>query len=213
MFRTLRHFAGRLSPSLVLSLLAVLTALSGVAYAANNRTASVIQGCYSNSTGTLRVASSCDRSETAISWNQDGPSGPAGPAGPAGQVGAAGPAGPAGPAGARGETGLIRVKIPAGAKGTIKLEGLLTLEQQLLIKALSRLTKIDKKLDAQAARLAAMEKKADAAAEYAHARLYTNCIGIQQTYAQVAPEIGIVRCRLGFYSTVSGYDPDKKKTP
>ena len=78
----LRH----LSPSLALSLLALLLALSGVAYAANNRTASVIQGCYSNSTGNLRVASSCERSETAISWNQDGPAGPAGPAGPPGSL-------------------------------------------------------------------------------------------------------------------------------
>ena len=34
------------------------------------------------------------------------------------------------------------MKIPAGGKGTIKLEGLLTLDQQLLIKTLSRLAKI-----------------------------------------------------------------------
>jgi hypothetical protein len=90
--RRLRHP----SPSLALSLLALLLALSGVAYATNNRAASVIQGCYSNSTGNLRVASSCERSETAISWNQDGPAGPAGPAGAAGQPGAVGPAAPPG---------------------------------------------------------------------------------------------------------------------
>ena len=134
--RRLRH----LSPSLALSLLAVATALSGVAYAANNQIASVIQGCYSNSTGNLRIASSCERSETAVSWNQDGPAGPTGPPGPAGQAGAVGPAGAtgkAGPAGPRGEAGSIRVKIPAGGKPTIKLEGLLTLEQTLLIKTLS----------------------------------------------------------------------------
>ena len=77
---------------------------------------------------------------------------------------------------------MIRVKIPAGGKPTIKLEGLLTLEQTLLIKALSRLAKLEKKLDAQTAQLSAMEKKADAAAKYAHTRLYANCIGIQQTY-------------------------------
>ena len=206
--RRLRHP----SPSLALSLLALLLALSGVAYAANNRTASVIQGCYSNSTGNLRVASSCERSETAISWNQDGPAGPAGPAGAAGQPGAVGPAGAAGragPAGPRGETGLIRVKIPAGGKPTIKLEGLLTLEQTLLIKALSRLAKLEKKLDAQAVQLAAMEKKADAAAKYAHTRLYANCIGIQQTYIQGGPDLGIIRCRLGFYGSLPGFDPDK----
>ena len=82
---------------------------------------------------------------------------------------------------------MIRVKIPAGGKPTIKLEGLLTLEQTLLIKALSRLAKLEKKLDAQTAQLSAMEKKADAAAKYAHTRLYTNCIGIQQTYIQEGP--------------------------
>jgi len=201
----LRH----LSPSLALSLLALLTALSGVAYAANSRTASVIQGCYSTSTGNLRIASSCERSETAISWNQEGSAGPAGPAGPAGQPGAAGPAGRAGPAGPKGEAGLLRVKIPAGGKPTIKLEGLLTLEQKLLIKTLSRLVKIEKKLDAQAAHLSAIEKKADAAAKYAHTRLYTNCIGIQQAYVGSGPDIGIARCGLGFYSSLSGYDPDK----
>ena len=208
----LRH----LSPSLALSVLALLLALSGVAYAANNRTASVIQGCYSNSTGNLRVASSCERSETAISWNQDGPAGPAGPAGAAGQPGAVGPAGAAGragPAGPRGETGLIRVKIPAGGKPTIKLEGLLTLEQTLLIKTLSRLAKLEKKLDAQTAQLSAMEKKADAAAKYAKTRLYANCIGIQQTYVKKGLAIGIARCGLGFYSSLSGYDPDKPRTP
>ena len=203
----------RLSPSLVLSLLALLLALSGVAYAANNRTASVIQGCYSSSTGNLRIASSCERSETAISWNQDGPVGPTGPAGPAGQAGAAGLAGKAGTPGPRGETGLIRVKIPAGGKPTIKLEGLLTLEQTLLIKALSRLAKLEKKLDAQTTHLAAMEKKADAAAKYAHARLYANCIGIQATYANEGPATGIARCGLGFYGSLSGYDPDKPATP
>jgi hypothetical protein len=207
--RGFRH----LSPSLALSLLALLLALSGVAYAANNRTASVIQGCYSNSTGNLRVASSCERSETAISWNQDGPIGPAGLAGPAGQAGAAGPAGKAGPAGPRGETGLVRVKIPAGGKPTIKLEGLLTLEQTLLIKTLSRLAKLEKKLDAQTTQLAAMEKKADAAAKYAHMRLYANCIGIQATYANEGPATGIARCGLGFYGSLAGYDPDKPATP
>ena len=201
----LRH----LSPSLALSLLALLLGLSSVAYAANKRTASVIQGCYSTSTGNLRIASSCERSETAISWNQEGPAGPAGPAGAAGQPGAAGAPGKAGPAGPRGETGLIRVKIPAGGKPTIKLEGLLTLEQTLLIKALSRLAKLEKKLDAQTAQLSAMEKKADAAAKYAKTRLYANCIGIQQTYVQKGPDIGLARCGLGFYLPLSGYDPDK----
>ena len=108
---------------------------------------------------------------------------------------------------------MIRVKIPAGGKPTIKLEGLLTIEQTLLIKTLARLAKLEKKLDAQSAHLSAMEKKADAAAKYAHSRLYANCIGIQQTYANEGPATGIARCGLGFYSSLSGYDPDKLATP
>jgi predicted PhzF superfamily epimerase YddE/YHI9 len=108
---------------------------------------------------------------------------------------------------------LIRVKIPAGGKPTIKLEGLLTLEQTLLIKTLTRLATLEKKLDAQGAHLSAMEKKADAAAKYAHSRLYANCIGIQQTYVNEGPATGIARCGLGFYSSLSGYDPDKLATP
>ena len=104
---------------------------------------------------------------------------------------------------------MIRVKIPAGGTPTIKLEGLLTLEQTLLVKTLTRLAKLEKKLDAQAAHLSAMEKKADAAAKYAHTRLYTNCIGIQQTYIQAGPDVAIIRCRLGFYGSLPGFDPDK----
>ena len=67
---------------------ALAVAAASAAYAASDRATSVINGCYSLSTGILRVASSCGRDEAAISWNQDGP---AGPAGPAGQVGPPGP--------------------------------------------------------------------------------------------------------------------------
>lgn len=214
--RTLRRLGGHLSPSRAMSLLAIMTALSGVAYAANNRTASVIHACYSTSTGNLRIASSCERTEAAISWNEEGPVGPAGQAGPGGPRGEDGPPGPAGrrgPAGARGEPALVRLKLPAGGKPTIELEELLTAELQSLLKILIRLGKLDKKLDAQAARLATVEKKLDAAAAYAHSRLYANCIGIQQGYVGAGPDVGIARCGLGFYSPAPGYDPDKKATP
>ena len=52
-----------------------------------------INGCYSRATGDLRVVETsddCRRNETAIYWNQTGPTGP---------EGAAGPTGPQGPAG------------------------------------------------------------------------------------------------------------------
>lgn len=44
--------------------------------------AQTIKGCVNNKTGALRIATSCTKSETAISWNQTGPVGPQGPPGP-----------------------------------------------------------------------------------------------------------------------------------
>ncbi len=58
-----------------------------------------IFGCYEPKHGDLRVVSStdtCEKSETAIFWNQTGPQGPSGATGPAGATGATGPTGPAG---------------------------------------------------------------------------------------------------------------------
>jgi hypothetical protein len=82
---------------LVLSVLALVAALGGVAYSAIPDPMGVIHGCYTNSGGrTLRVidsAESCLGSETALNWSQQGPAGPAGPAG------AQGPDGPQGPPG------------------------------------------------------------------------------------------------------------------
>lgn len=56
----------------------------------------VISGCFSRTTGVVRVVAPgapCGPNEVAFTWNQEGPSGPAGPAGPAGPQGPAGPAG------------------------------------------------------------------------------------------------------------------------
>ncbi len=85
----------------VLGLRATIPAPSGVIY-----------GCYSTSSGALRVidnsVSSCKAYEIPLHWNQVGPmgpmgpqgvQGPAGPQGPPGMQGPVGPTGPAGPAG------------------------------------------------------------------------------------------------------------------
>jgi len=64
--------------------------------------ADIINACYSNRNGTLRIVSSttqCTKSEQPISWNQTGPVGPAGPQGIQGPTGQTGPEGPQGPAG------------------------------------------------------------------------------------------------------------------
>jgi hypothetical protein len=147
-------FARRRSLYAVGSGVALLFVLGSVAYAATSRTAASINGCYDNSTRVLRVTDTCARNETQISWNQAGPAGPAGPAGvagPAGPSGTAGPAGPkgergsAGPAGPRGVAGRLTIKVKGGDP---KITGLLTLEQELLLKNLIAVKKLDKRMTA-----------------------------------------------------------------
>lgn len=75
---------------LVLSVLALVAALGGVAYSAIPDPMGVIHGCYTNQGRTLRVidsAESCLGSETALNWSQQGPAGPAGAQGPEGPQG------------------------------------------------------------------------------------------------------------------------------
>ena len=93
---------------LALSLVVLLTS-AGVAYATGSVGAShssTIQGCYNQSSGQLRIDSSCRAGEMQVSWNSEGQPGPVGPVGPAGPPGAAGPAGPAGAAGRDGRDGI-----------------------------------------------------------------------------------------------------------
>jgi hypothetical protein len=74
----------------VLSVLALVAALGGVAYSAIPDPMGVIHGCYTNQGRTLRVidsAESCLGSETALNWSQQGPAGPAGAQGPEGPQG------------------------------------------------------------------------------------------------------------------------------
>jgi hypothetical protein len=89
---------------------------AGIAVASIPGQGGVINGCYNNTNGSLRVIDSsagdtCKTSETAIQWNQVGQQGPVGPQGPQGPAGPTGPQGPAGPTGATGPAG------PAGAQG------------------------------------------------------------------------------------------------
>lgn len=83
---------------------------AGVAFGSIPNSASgVIYGCYSKSTGALRVidnqltpAPKCRPNESPLFWNQIGPQGPMGLQGPKGEPGPVGPAGPPGPAGVGG---------------------------------------------------------------------------------------------------------------
>jgi len=104
----------------------------GAAVAATGDASTVINGCYQQPTGALRVlhgSARCRRSEVAISWNQTGPAGPVGPAGVAGvagpagvqgETGATGDAGPGGPAGPAGPAGVSPNQQPSEvlAQGT-----------------------------------------------------------------------------------------------
>lgn len=101
---------------------------AGIAFASIPGQGGVINGCYADNNGGLRVidtdaGGTCKDKETAIQWNQTGlpgpvgPQGPAGPAGPAGSAGSAGAAGPQGPAGPTGATGATGAQGPAGPAG------------------------------------------------------------------------------------------------
>jgi hypothetical protein len=94
----------------------------------------VVEACYNNTTGTLRIATPTKPCltegpavlrETAISWNQIGPQGPKGDTGPQGPKGDTGPAGGGGVAsldslqglpcaGANGAAGTTRVIVADG---------------------------------------------------------------------------------------------------
>src|SRR5919198_2148475 len=80
----------------------------------------VITGCYSNTSGSLRVinypAVHCASTETMLPWSQTGPTGPQGPAGPQGAQGPQGPIGPQGPQGIAGPQGVAGPAGPAGGK-------------------------------------------------------------------------------------------------
>lgn len=94
--------------------------LAATAVAAIPGDGGVITGCYELRTGTLRVVDSgelCRRTESRLSWNQEGERGPTGPAGPQGGRGPTGPAGADGAQGERGPTG------PTGAAGAPGAQG------------------------------------------------------------------------------------------
>jgi hypothetical protein len=80
--------------------------------------AAVISACVNNSTGAVRISTTCGGVEHAISWNNAGPAGPAGAIGPAGPAGPVGPPGPAGPAGPVGPAGVAGPAGPPGPAGT-----------------------------------------------------------------------------------------------
>lgn len=90
-----------------------------------SQTALVYRACVNNITGVMRLLmrGSCLRTETLISWNQQGPQGPMGPVGQAGSPGPIGPAGPQGQPGATGATGPVGAIGSAGPAGPAGPQG------------------------------------------------------------------------------------------
>jgi hypothetical protein len=72
----------------------IALAAAGIGYATIPGGDGVIHGCFAKSGGSLRVidasVTNCKSGETALNWNQTGPSGPAGPAGATGPAGVSG---------------------------------------------------------------------------------------------------------------------------
>jgi len=91
----------------------VVVVVAGAVAFADIPDGNVIEACYQNSTGRLRIVdnSGCANGERKVTWNVRGPQGLRGEPGVAGARGPAGERGPAGPAGPKGLTG------PAGAQG------------------------------------------------------------------------------------------------
>jgi hypothetical protein len=113
----LEKFHRRFGVPGVVSLLALVFAMTGGAFAA--------QGQLSSSSGENAQSAQAKASAKGKRGPKGprGPRGPKGATGPAGPAGAAGPAGPAGPAGAKGDTGAQGPAGPAGQQGAPGQQG------------------------------------------------------------------------------------------
>jgi hypothetical protein len=110
----MRNFLGKRVVLAVLIVAALGLLAGGIAYASIPDSRGVIHGCYQNTSGTLRVIGTnptvgggkCSNGESALTWNQRGPTGPPGADGTNGTDGT------------RGPTGLTGKRGPSGADGT-----------------------------------------------------------------------------------------------
>ena len=147
MLPAVKRLLKRPSPGTALSLVALVVAASGAAYAAIPSADGVIHGCYnasSNPSGQLRVidaeaGAKCGKNEKVLDFNQRGPKGDTGPQGPQGvqgpqgdqgpkgDTGATGPAGPAGPAGGVSDAYIAAHTGYVGVPSDLHLHEVLTL--------------------------------------------------------------------------------------
>ena len=92
-------------PFLAVAAACLLAVGAGWAIAASTTSSATIRACASKSTGVLRLAARCKKSERRVSWNTVGPRGLRGLRGIQGATGATGAAGATGATGAKGDTG------------------------------------------------------------------------------------------------------------
>ena len=96
------------APVIAVAAACLLAVGAGWAIAASTTSTATIHACASKSTGVLRLARTCKRSERRVSWNTAGPRGPRGLRGiqgAKGDTGAKGATGATGATGAKGDTG------------------------------------------------------------------------------------------------------------
>ena len=124
------------TPGLAIGVTALVIVLGGWAYAAIPTTGGTIRACVANTKdfhstvrhakGSVRFVVRCRPDETAVLFNQRGPTGATGAAGAVGAPGASGAKGDTGAAGAKGPTGAdgeTGERGPRGLTGEAGLEG------------------------------------------------------------------------------------------
>jgi hypothetical protein len=141
--------------------------------------------------GALRLVApgeACVTGEQRVSWNV------AGPAGPPGATGAKGPAGP------RGRTGRVKLELNGSTQVALALK--------LLNK---RIKAVGEQVSAANGKLTALDAKVGKAAALgrrAYERIYQNCLGLESAKGSPVAQVGIARCKFGFYGSWAGYDPE-----
>jgi len=113
-------FLARLPTSSIVVLLVVLAAGVGGGYALAASKTKTITVCADKGTGILHLKTrgKCKRSQTRVTWNQQGPQGAQGPPGAQGSQGTAGAQGQQGPAGVQGPA-AVNVWAEVANDGTV----------------------------------------------------------------------------------------------
>jgi hypothetical protein len=178
---------------------AALSVLAATAVVEAQSSGEQLEAC-AGARGELRLVAqgeACVSGERRVSWSVVGPTGPPGASGPPGATGARGPAGP------RGRTGKVKLKLNGSTQVALALK--------LLNK---RVKTVGEQVSALNGKLTALDGKVGKAAalgQRAYERIYHVCLGMESSKAfagDSVAEVGIVRCKFGFYKGWPGYNPE-----